>query len=742
MKKLAKKLMIIILSFTFLFGNVSTIFANTNGTTEGGIEYFIENEEVVITGWTIKPQFKDIVIPDYIENYPVVGIEAHAFNEFIIPIESVKLPNTLKWIEHHAFYNQFKLKSIEIPDSVTYIGPYALAKCNSLEEVKLSSSLETIPKSCFSDTAIKKIYIPESVETIESEAFARSEIKYIEFSKGLKKLGDNVFLGCNSLVEVNLPEGLEEIDSSFWSCKSLETVSIPSTVISIGQHTFDNCPNLKTVKLSEGILGIDNNAFTDCENLENINLPNSLLDIGSQNFQNTSIKNIVLPNKLKIITGQLFINCKKLESVEIPDSVTYINEYAFAGCSNLSKVKLNEGLKYIEQAAFKNCTSLKNISLPSTVLSVSWSAFENCSQLEEVKLNNKIDRIYDFTFKNCSSLKEIQIPNSVKSISSGVFLGCTNLEKIVIPKNVTYIADGNGFEEEFAFKDCRNLTIYGYENTAAEEIALKKNMNFVPFTDMNEATVSKISDREYSGTYIKPSTTIKYNGNLLKENVDYTISYSNNKNIGKGNITYNGIGKYTGSKTVNFNIIPQKVKNIKVSNILRTSLTLKWDKITCVDGYYVYKIEENSTKEILVKSIKNTSTEVANLKTGTKYSFKVVPYKKVNDVTYKNLNSPKVNTTTKLSKIENLRVTSPKKGCAHIAWKSVNNATHYEIKMAKSKKGTYSTIKDMKFKDRTALDKHSLSRGKTYYFKMRAYRAVNGKKIYSAYSNVKSIKIK
>lgn len=742
MKKLAKKLIIVILSFTFLFGNVSTIFANTNGATEGGIEYFIKNEEVVITGSKFSLQLKDIVIPDYIEDYPVVGIEAYAFREHTTPIESIKLPNTLKWIGHHAFYDQSKLKTIEIPNSVTYMGSYVFGKCISLEDVKLSSSLKTIPESCFSDTVIKIIYIPESVETIESEAFARSKIKDIEFSKGLKKLGDNVFLGCNNLVKINLPEGLEKIESSFWGCKSLETVSIPSTVISLGQHTFNDCSNLKTVKLSEGILGIENNAFTDCRNLENINFPNSLLDIGSQNFKNTSIKNIVLPKKLKIITGQLFADCNKLESVEIPDSVTYINDYAFAGCSNLSEVKLNKGLKYIEQAAFKNCTNLKNVSLPSTVLGVSWSAFENCSQLEEVKLNNKIYRISDFAFKNCSSLKEIQIPDSIKSISSGAFSACANLEKIFIPKSVTYIADGSEFKGEFAFKDCPNLTIYGHENSVAEEIALKENINFVPFIDIYKVKGSKISNREYNATYIKPSTTIKYNGNLLKENVDYTISYSNNKNIGKGNITYNGTGKYTGNKTVSFNIIPQKVNNLKVSNILRTSLTLKWDKVTGIDGYYVYKIQENSTKEILIRSVKSTSTEITNLKTGTKYSFKVVPYKKVNGITYKNLNSPKVNTTTKLSKTTNLKVTSPTKGCAHITWKSVNNATHYEVKMAKSKKGAYSTIKTMKFKDHTALDKYSLSRGKTYYFKIRAYRVVNGKKIYSDYSNVKSIKIK
>lgn len=72
---------------------------------------------------------------------------------------------------------------------------------------------------------------------------------------------------------------------------------------------------------------------------------------------------------------------------------------------------------------------------------------------------------------------------------------------------------------------------------------------------ISQATVSKIYNQKYTGSQIKPKLYIRYDGNLLKENIDYTVEYSNNVNVGKAKVTINGIGKFRGTKTLNFKIV-------------------------------------------------------------------------------------------------------------------------------------------------------------------------------------------
>ena len=72
---------------------------------------------------------------------------------------------------------------------------------------------------------------------------------------------------------------------------------------------------------------------------------------------------------------------------------------------------------------------------------------------------------------------------------------------------------------------------------------------------MSKVTASSISNKTYTGSYIKPSVTLKYNGYRLEEGEDYTLSYSNNKNVGKAKVKITGRGIYTGTKTVNFKIV-------------------------------------------------------------------------------------------------------------------------------------------------------------------------------------------
>lgn len=73
---------------------------------------------------------------------------------------------------------------------------------------------------------------------------------------------------------------------------------------------------------------------------------------------------------------------------------------------------------------------------------------------------------------------------------------------------------------------------------------------------ISSATVSSIANQVYTGSSIKPSVTVKYNGTALTLNTDYTVAYTNNVNAGTATVTITGKGGYSGTKTASFKILP------------------------------------------------------------------------------------------------------------------------------------------------------------------------------------------
>lgn len=284
------------------------------------------------------------------------------------------------------------------------------------------------------------------------------------------------------------------------------------------------------------------------------------------------------------------------------------------------------------------------------------------------------------------------------------------------------------------------ITINGIGNYTGSK---KINFNIVPKKlDISSATVNSISSKTYTGASIKPSVTVKLNNKTLKLNTDYKVSYSNNKNIGTAKILIKGIGEYEGEKTVTFNIIPPKVTNLKSSKKTYNSITLSWDKIDNVTGYKVYRYDVKTESYKLIKTISNASTTSytnSKLTSATKYLYKVRSYKIVNNKTHNGDYSSSLAATTK-PPTPTVKLTSPSTKKIKLTWTNISSrTTGYNIYMATSKNGTYKNIGSTSKKSFT---KGSLKKGKTYYFKVRAYRTIDGKKVYSSYSSIKSIKCK
>ena len=332
---------------------------------------------------------------------------------------------------------------------------------------------------------------------------------------------------------------------------------------------------------------------------------------------------------------------------------------------------------------------------------------------------------------------------TVNSIDSQTYTGSS------IEPSVTVTLNGKTLKlnEDYTLTYSNNvnvgtatITINGIGNYTGSK---KVNFNIAPKKlDISSATVNSIGSKTYTGASIKPSVTVTLNNKTLKLNKDYTVSYSNNKNIGTAKILIKGIGEYEGEKTVTFNIIPPKVTNLKSSKKTYNSITLSWDKIDNVTGYKVYRYDVKTESYKLIKTISDASTTSytnSKLTSATKYLYKVRSYKIVNNKTHNGDYSSSLAATTK-PPTPTVKLTSPSTKKIKLTWTNISSrTTGYDIYMATSKNGTYKNIGSTSNKSFT---KGNLTKGKTYYFKVRAYRTIDGKKVYSSYSSIKSIKCK
>lgn len=154
-------------------------------------------------------------------------------------------------------------------------------------------------------------------------------------------------------------------------------------------------------------------------------------------------------------------------------------------------------------------------------------------------------------------------------------------------------------------------------------------------TDINSLSIGKVPDKAYTGKALRPYVTLKDGKKTLEQGKDFTVSYQNNVKVGAATLIITGIGDYTGTKTLTFNILPKKVK-LSVKQNSNTKVTLSWKKSTGAKGYQIYQ-SVGGGKFKLVATVKNGST-VKKVLTGLKlssreYEFKVRPYATANGKT-------------------------------------------------------------------------------------------------------------
>lgn len=164
----------------------------------------------------------------------------------------------------------------------------------------------------------------------------------ITLPTSLTTIGYQAFINCTSLISVNLPNNFQSIGSSaFSNCTALSTITIPNSVITIGGGAFESCTALSTINIPNSVTDLGNGVFYNCINLTSINIPNSITTIQAYTFYKcTSLTSVNIPNSVTAIGAGVF-SSSGLTSINIPNTVTILGNDAFSYCTALTSVTVN-----------------------------------------------------------------------------------------------------------------------------------------------------------------------------------------------------------------------------------------------------------------------------------------------------------------------------------------------------------------------------------------------------------------
>ena len=294
-----------------------------------------------------------VVIPSYINSFPVVEIAADVFKDRTM-IRTLILCDGIEQIGNGAFYNCNSMINVTIPSSVTSIGSSAFSGCSSLTSITIPDSVTSIGDNVFYRCPIEVATIP----AVACDAIGGYyEVRYGKYGTIIERIANRY------LRTVSITSGTMIDNSSFVGCTGLTSITISDSVTSIGSSAFNGCSNL--IQKEGGVWYVDKWVIGCDPSVTNVTLHNITVGIGDYAFS----------------------GCSSLTSISIPDSVTRIGNFAFKGCGSLTSITIPDSVTSIGRYAFENCSSLTSITIPNSVASIGGGAFYICSRLTSITFN-------------------------------------------------------------------------------------------------------------------------------------------------------------------------------------------------------------------------------------------------------------------------------------------------------------------------------------------------------------------
>lgn len=361
-------------------------------------------------------------------------------------IDRILTQYMVKKISSYAFADCNKVTEVYIGDEITEIGDYAFSGCSSLKKITFVGTM----------AKWKEIQIGAGNDVLNKVTIICSD-GVINASEGENvlvsgKCGENLFWYVTENVELIIVGTGDMYDYGYMNAPwytvkkasgyttRIQSVQLSDGMTKIGNHAFMEAP-IKEVDIPDSVKVIGTRAFLNCNKLEEVFIPNGVTEIGESSFSGChNIKNVTGMENIAKIGSGAFEYCSGLTSIEIPDSVMEIEREAFASCTILMDATLphNEAYTTIASKLFSECENLKTINIPDNVTEIEGNAFERCTELTSVTGMKSVERIEGHAFWSCKNLTDVPLTNQIEEIGVGAFAGCSQLAQINIPRNDKY----------------------------------------------------------------------------------------------------------------------------------------------------------------------------------------------------------------------------------------------------------------------------------------------------------------
>ena len=230
---------------------------------------------------------------------------------------------------------------------------------------------------------------------------------------------------------IRLDADLTVIDQAAFLGTKLQTISLPSSVETLGRQAFEHT-NLESFNVPDNVSSIEESCFSKCSNLSSF----------SGKFASDDGRMLIVNNTVIAFAPH------GLNEYTVPSNVKYIGGYSFFG-AGLTTIVLSDGVEKIKQRAFQDCKNLTSISIPYSVTEIENYVFMDCVSLESINASiegpfatsDHLALIFNGELKAFaigSNVKEFTIPSSVHRIGNFVF-HCASLDRLIIPEGITEI---------------------------------------------------------------------------------------------------------------------------------------------------------------------------------------------------------------------------------------------------------------------------------------------------------------
>lgn len=323
-------------------------------------------------------------------------------------LTSISLPSTLEEIQEGGFADCSQLTQITLPESLKKIGGFAFQSCYNIKEIIIPASVQEIGQDAFTLSGIEKLVIKDLAAWCS-----------VKKPGGFISSNTKVFLNEEEIKDLVIPDGVTIIEpNTFNGFKSIETVTVPADVDSIGNDAFLGCTNITKVTAH------------DIASWCGIHFGNTMI------LQNGTV--MMLSNPV-CISQNLYIGNERLTELIIPEGVEEIGYSAFSRCLGITKVSLPSTLKKVGADAFADCTDIQiaNITSLQDYCSIDFGN-PGANPFQDYMMH----RAFTWMLINGDYIRDkefLNIPEGLNEIKPSTFAKVDNNSTVIIPASVSKI---------------------------------------------------------------------------------------------------------------------------------------------------------------------------------------------------------------------------------------------------------------------------------------------------------------